>query len=89
MDGRAASVPLQQFEAQKDEETRRIWNINPRTNRISKSKIIIGGTEEKEAIETVKKRWVEQGIWKDKWDEMTDGRYMNVGWKHEEPLICT
>ena len=87
MDERAASLPLQQFEAQKDEETRRIWNTNSRTNWMSESKIPIGGTEEKEAIETVKKRWVEQGIWKDKWDEMAAGRYMNVGrWKHEEPI---
>ncbi|KAF4632618.1 hypothetical protein G7Y89_g5509 [Cudoniella acicularis] len=51
------------------------------------SKIPIGGTEEKQAIETVKKRWVEQGIWKDEWDEMAAGRYRNIGrWKHEELL---
>jgi hypothetical protein len=34
------------------------------------SKIPIAGTEEKQAIETIKERWVEQGIWKEKWDEM-------------------
>ncbi len=39
------------------------------------------------AIEIIKMRWVEQGIWKDKWDEMAAGRYRNIGrWKHEEPL---
>ncbi|KAF2180928.1 hypothetical protein K469DRAFT_714121 [Zopfia rhizophila CBS 207.26] len=87
MDERAASLPLEQFLAQVDEETRRIWNANPRTSLMSESKIPIGGTEEKEATETIKKRWVQQGIWKDKWDEMAAGRYMNVGkWKHEEPL---
>jgi len=41
----------------------------------------IGGTLEKNACETVKKRWIEQGIWNNKWNEMADGR-----WKHEEPL---
>jgi hypothetical protein len=86
MDEPAALLPLQQFEAQVDEEKKRIWNANPRTNWMSK--IPIAGTEEKQAIETIKERWVEQGIWKDKWDEMAAGRgYANVGkWKHEESL---
>ena len=86
MDERAASLPLQQFDAQVDEEKKRIWNANPRTNWMSK--IPIAGTEEKQAIETIKERWAEQGIWKDGWDEMAAGRgYMGVGkWKHEEPL---
>lgn len=85
MDERAASLPLQQLETQRDEETRRIWNTNPRTNWMSK--IPIGGTEEKEATEMIKKRWAEQGIWKNKWDEMAARRYVDVGrWKHEEPL---
>jgi hypothetical protein len=87
MDERAASLPLQQFEAHVDEEKKRIWNANPRTSWMDESHIAIAGTEEKQAIETVKKRWVEQGIWKDKWDEMAAGRYRNIGkWKHEEPL---
>ncbi|KAI0010058.1 hypothetical protein F4779DRAFT_616936 [Xylariaceae sp. FL0662B] len=33
------------------------------------------------AEENVKQRWVEQGIWNDKWGDM-----MNARWKHEEPL---
>lgn len=42
---------------------------------------------EDDAREAVKKRWVEQGIWKDEWDEMVAGYYGNIGmWKHEEPL---
>jgi hypothetical protein len=54
---------------------------------MSENHISIGGAEEEEAIETVKKRWVEQGIWKDKWDETAAGRYRNIGpWKLEEPL---
>ncbi|TAQ85236.1 hypothetical protein B7494_g6430 [Chlorociboria aeruginascens] len=37
-----------------------------------------------QAIETIEKRWVEQGIWNDGWDKKT---WRNVkGWKHEEPL---
>ena len=38
-------------------------------------------TFQEEARETVKKRWVEQGIWNSKWDYFTIGR-----WKHKEPL---
>ena len=85
-DERAASLPVAQFHAQVDEEKKRIFYTDPRTNWMSK--IPIRGTEEIQAIEMVKKRWVEQGIWKDKWDELAAGRgYMDVGnWKHEEPL---
>ncbi|KAI4119823.1 MAG: hypothetical protein LQ338_002157 [Usnochroma carphineum] len=39
------------------------------------------GTFRNEARETVKRRWVEQGIWNNKWNEFASGR-----WKHEEPL---
>jgi hypothetical protein len=38
-------------------------------------------TFKEEASETVKKRWVEQGIWNDKWNKFASGRG-----KHEEPL---
>jgi hypothetical protein len=41
----------------------------------------IAGTLEKDARETVKKRWIEQGIWNNKWNKMAAGR-----WKHEQPL---
>ncbi|KAH8589556.1 hypothetical protein B0O99DRAFT_599837 [Bisporella sp. PMI_857] len=84
-DERAASLPLNQFLVQVKEEKERIWYADPRTNWMDK--ISTGGTEEIKAIETIKKRWVEQGIWKDKWDTMAAGRYMDIGlWKHEEPL---
>ena len=33
------------------------------------------------AHENVKKRWIEQGIWNNKWNKFASGR-----WKHEEPL---
>ena len=54
MDERAASLPLQQFHAQVDEEKKRIFYTDPRTNWMSKKPI--RGTEEILAIETVKKR---------------------------------
>lgn len=41
----------------------------------------IDRTFEEDARETVKKRWIEQGIWKNKWDDTADGL-----WRHEEPL---
>ena len=60
MDERAASIPLQQFKAQVDEEKKRIWNAHhPRTNWMCESHIPIEGTEEKQAIERIKKRWVQ------------------------------
>lgn len=74
-----ASKPHEQFSAQIEEERRRIWNADPSTSWI---KINPGDTTfEKEARETVKKRWVEQGIWSDKWNQFALGK-----WKHEEPL---
>ena len=76
---RRASKPYHQFEHQREEERRRIWNADPRTSWI---KINPGdGTFKEEASETVKKRWVEQGIWNNKWNQFASGR-----WKHEEPL---
>ncbi len=76
---REASKPHKQFSAQVEEERRRIWNADPRTTWI---KINPGdSTFKKEACETVKKRWVEQGIWNNKWNQFAYGR-----WKHEEPL---
>ncbi|KAI9835506.1 MAG: hypothetical protein M1837_003708 [Sclerophora amabilis] len=87
MDERAASFPLQQFKDQREEETKRIFYADPRSSWMGQ--IPIQGIEETQAVETVKKQWIEQGIWKDKWewDEMADGRFWDVGpWKHEEPL---
>ena len=41
-----------------------------------------GGTHDKMAHENVKKRWMEQGIWNNKWKDI----YEAGQWKHEEPL---
>lgn len=76
---REASKPHKQFSAQVEEERRRLWNADPSTSWIK-----INGADttfEEEASETVKKRWVEQGIWSSKWNQFAYGR-----WKHEEPL---
>ncbi|KAF8852992.1 hypothetical protein BDZ45DRAFT_677987 [Acephala macrosclerotiorum] len=75
---REASKPHEQFSAQVEEERRRIWNADPSTSWRSMPP---GDTLIKEASEIVKKRWVEQGIWNNKWNQFAYGR-----WKHEEPL---
>lgn len=74
---RWASRPYDQFAAQNAEERERIIEaISNRTCRVP------GGTDfETLAHENVKKRWVEQGIWNNKWNSMANG-----SWKHEEPL---
>jgi hypothetical protein len=76
---RAASLPQEQFKAEVEEERKRIWYADPRT-RIHTYRSI-DRTFEEDARGTVKKRWIEQGIWKNNWDNMADGL-----WKHEEPL---
>jgi hypothetical protein len=48
-------------------------------NRIRR--LYVGDDPDKIAYENVKKRWVEQGIWNNKWNQFASGR-----WKHEEPL---
>ncbi|KAA6406979.1 MAG: hypothetical protein FRX48_09277 [Lasallia pustulata] len=73
-----ASEPDQQFTAQVEEERRRIWNADPRTSWRSTP---FGDTFIEEASETVKKRWAEQGIWNNNWNQFAYGL-----WKHEEPL---
>ncbi|KAH8727585.1 hypothetical protein GQ44DRAFT_90893 [Phaeosphaeriaceae sp. PMI808] len=76
---RAASLPREQFRAEVKVERERIWKTDPRTRRCPYDSIDL--TFDEDARETVKKRWIEQGIWKDEWDGMADGL-----WKHEEPL---
>jgi hypothetical protein len=76
---REASEPPKQFSAQVEEERRRILNTD-----LCRSWTEINpgdGTFMEEPRETVKKRWVEQGIWSGKWNQFALGL-----WKHEEPL---
>ena len=74
-----ASQPYYQFSDQVEEERRRMWRADPRTSWMT----INPGDQifKKEAHETVKKSWVEQGIWNKNWSQFALGR-----WKHEEPL---
>ncbi|GAO13228.1 hypothetical protein UVI_02025760 [Ustilaginoidea virens] len=74
---RRASFPSNQFKAQKSEEIDRLYQEDgSRTSRHP------AGTDfYKLAEENVKKRWVEQGIWNEKWETKNVWR-----WKHEEPL---
>lgn len=76
---RAASLPQKQFEAEVEEERKRIWYADPRTRMHTYRSI--DRTFDEDAREVVKKRWIEQGIWKNKWHNTADGL-----WKHEEPL---
>ncbi|KAK0102634.1 hypothetical protein ONS95_006238 [Cadophora gregata] len=73
---REASTPARQFKAQVEEERRRILLSEPfGWVRITPLDFL------DEARRTVRKRWVEQGIWNKKWTYEDIGR-----WKHEEPL---
>lgn len=75
-----ASEPQKQFSAQVEEERRRICNADPNMSWRESTMVDLYRFKE-EASEKVKKRWVEQGIWNDKWNKFASGR-----WKHEEPL---
>ncbi|KAF2179938.1 hypothetical protein K469DRAFT_460860, partial [Zopfia rhizophila CBS 207.26] len=74
---RWASLPYEQFEAQHREEEERIYEAHENRTR----RLHAGTNIYQLAYENVKKRWVEQGIWNDKWNKTALGR-----WKHEEPL---
>lgn len=72
-----ASEPYHQIEHQISDEKKRIMEADlDRTRRLR-----VGDDPDKIAYENVKKRWVEQGIWSNKWNQFASGR-----WKHEEPL---
>ena len=71
-----ASTCNHQFSTQVTEEEERTWKAE-----LNKTcRIPVGSDARTIASRTVKQRWVEQGIWSDKWNESARGR-----WKHEEP----
>ncbi|PGH29544.1 hypothetical protein GX50_07714 [[Emmonsia] crescens] len=86
MNERRASLPYYQFQAQTQEERDRIIQADiDGTDRAP-----IGVLFDDLARERVKKQWVEQGIWNEKWNAIVHGWLgaMNDGrWKHEEPLV--
>ncbi|KAI0448493.1 hypothetical protein F5B21DRAFT_497439 [Xylaria acuta] len=73
-----ASFPYSQFEAQVEEEGRQINKGEDSDG--CHAPIRMGHTTH--ARECVKKRWIEQGIWDEKWEQ--GGEIWR--WKHEEPL---
>jgi len=75
---REASLPYCQLQAQKTEEEQRLLEAHENGTR----RLLVGSNYKTLARENVKKRWVEQGIWNDKW---TDTASTGV-WKHEQPL---
>ncbi|KAI0537194.1 hypothetical protein GGR58DRAFT_527518 [Xylaria digitata] len=78
----SASLPSYQYKAQVKAECERIYAERHPTSSIIRD-WSPGLDPRGLATETVKKRWIEQGIWKDEWnnDSKPFGR-----WKHEEPL---
>ncbi len=74
---REASFPRDQFSAQRSEEKNRIL----KTYTDGTCRLHVGDNYYEIAYENVKKRWVEQGIWNNKWNKFASGR-----WKHEEPI---
>ncbi|KAJ9316149.1 hypothetical protein DTO271D3_3725 [Paecilomyces variotii] len=89
---REASLPRYQFDDQRHEEEQRILiaqadECGSCTIRSDEYWLPDSNTAEL-ARETVKRRWVEQGIWNDKWKDMNpwkDDRPSGP-WKHEQPL---
>jgi hypothetical protein len=73
-----ASIPFNQFGEQKRQEYNRLFNPPPGSGLVGDDHLL------ELADETVKYRWIEQGIWDDKWE----GRPWSCtwAWKHEEPL---
>ncbi|CAG8978556.1 hypothetical protein HYALB_00012430 [Hymenoscyphus albidus] len=74
---REASIPYNQFEQQVEVERKRIWDADLNGSH----RIPAGSDPYMIATEMIKKRWIEQGIWKDNWNTFAFGR-----WKHEKPL---
>ncbi|KAI9855801.1 MAG: hypothetical protein M1813_009610 [Trichoglossum hirsutum] len=72
-----ASRPDKQFSHQINEEEERVFEASLNGIR----RVPVGSDPRTIAREKVKKLWVEQGIWNNKWDQFAYGR-----WKHEEPL---
>src|SRR2546421_148455 len=68
---------LQQLEPQMRDEERRIREAYE-----NRTFVPVGTDFYQLAYDEVKKRWVEQGIWNDKWTATASGAV----WKHEQPL---
>ncbi|KAI4868606.1 hypothetical protein F4820DRAFT_445019 [Hypoxylon rubiginosum] len=76
-----ASFPFNQFAAQCREEEQRIIRASENATLLDEMRLVDPKVR-RLARETIEKRWVEQGIWSDKWKDAGVWR-----WKHEEPLV--
>jgi hypothetical protein len=79
----AASRPRGQFEAQLNEERKRLWNADPTLRELPIPPPIISCDSNEVVRKNIENCWKEQGIWKDEWD---NGYLPGENWKHEEPL---
>ncbi|OTB01970.1 hypothetical protein M426DRAFT_265263 [Hypoxylon sp. CI-4A] len=91
---RTFSIPQKQFEDMVVEEMSRIWDADPRSEgRTDKLNYVhpgaTGGWLYDQAYDEIKAQWIEQGIWRDGWDNGHVGPRALDTWKHEEPLPWT
>lgn len=82
-----ASLPVNQFDAQRREEAQRIEQ--------ARQPVGVGNSPDSLAADRVRERWIEQGIWDHKWYEANIERFgdkvqnvplMGARWMHEVPL---
>ncbi|KAH7308501.1 hypothetical protein B0I35DRAFT_413146 [Stachybotrys elegans] len=78
-----ASLPCDQFEVQVSEECRCIYKEGSKNCSPLQGLWLPDREIRQRAAKRVKKRWVDQGIWKDEWNH--DNK-PHGPWKHEEPL---
>jgi hypothetical protein len=74
---RQASLPYEQFDYETSQEMK--WLFEAHQKRIQS--LPPGKDVSEIANKNVKARWIEQGIWNEKWNDVALGL-----WKHEEPL---
>lgn len=74
---REASQPYEQFSRLVNELEKQNFEADVNGTR----RIPVGSDPRTIALETVRKLWLEQGIWNNNWNQFADGQ-----WKHEEPL---
>ncbi|EPE33413.1 hypothetical protein GLAREA_06426 [Glarea lozoyensis ATCC 20868] len=81
-----ASLPYRQFSCHIEAGARHNWRLDARTNFIDEKRIPERCVARNQAYETIKKSWVDQGIWRDEWQLMpTLGNTPDAFWKHESP----
>jgi len=72
------SLPYRQYDAHASKESERLWDADPITSGRRPVPMRAFYTQ---AHKNIKTRWMEQGIWNDKWNSVAAGV-----WKHQVPL---